>query len=131
MRSGATLELLSSDPKRAAALARIFGVHVAVELKRRLNVIVPKALAHSLGADALLKQQRGVRVTEAVPPDRRQADKIADASTEASTNDVRILSRAIGPAENQVQVGSVGLAPGAARPAPNSQILLTRYMSLS
>src|ERR1700687_4717926 len=47
-------------------------------------------------------------------PDRRQAGKIADASTESSTNDVRILRRATLPAEDQVKVGSVSLAPGAA-----------------
>src|ERR1700674_3404877 len=47
-------------------------------------------------------------------PDRRQAGKIADASTESSTDDVRILRRATLPAEDQVKVGSVSLAPGAA-----------------
>src|ERR1700687_995904 len=47
-------------------------------------------------------------------PDRRQAGKIADASTDAPTDDVRILRRATLPAEDQVKVGSVGLAPGAA-----------------
>ena len=40
--------------------------HMAVELKRGLHAVVPKSLAHSLDVDALLKQQRGVRMTEAM-----------------------------------------------------------------
>src|SRR6202049_3763637 len=47
-------------------------------------------------------------------PDRRQAGKIADASTESSTDDVRSPRRATLPAEDQVKGGSVSLAPGAA-----------------
>src|SRR6202158_742879 len=88
--------------------------YIPVELQRGLHAIVSQPLAHRLDVDALLEQQRRVRVTEAMQPDRRKPGPIADAPTEASTYDVRILGCATGPAENQVQVGSVGLAPGAA-----------------
>ena len=63
-----------------------------VELQRGLHAIVSQPLAHRLDVDALLEQQRGVRVTEAMQPDRRKTGQIADTSTEAPTNDIRILS---------------------------------------
>jgi hypothetical protein len=88
--------------------------HVAIELERRLNAVVPKSLAHSLDVDALLEQQRGVRVTEAMQPDRRKTGQIAYAPTESPTDDVRVLGYATRPAEDQVQVRTVGLAPLAA-----------------
>ena len=73
---------------------------MAVKLKRRLHAVVAKSLAHSLDVDALLKQQRGVRVTEAMQSNRRNLGQIAYASTEASNDDVRILGYATRPAED-------------------------------
>lgn len=68
---------------------------MAVELERGLHAIVAKSLTHSLDVDALLKQQRGVRVTESMQSDRRQRDQIADASTEVvrMAIHVRMLGR--------------------------------------
>ena len=78
---------------------------MAVKLKGGLHAVVAKALAHSLDVDAFLKQQRGVRVTEAMQSDRRKPGHIADASTEASTDDVRILGYATRPSPCRVQGG--------------------------
>ena len=70
-----------------------------VELECRLHGVVAEALAHRLDVDAFLEQQRGVRVSQSMNADRRQRLHAGDAPPESSADDVRILSRTVGPAE--------------------------------
>jgi hypothetical protein len=63
---------------------------VAVRIQCGLDVIVPQALAHGLDVDACLEQERGMHVSEAVEPDRRNCGQTADPASKAPTNDGRI-----------------------------------------
>jgi len=46
---------------------------VRIELERRLNRVVTEALADRLDVDVLLKEQRGVCVSQAMKGDRRRS----------------------------------------------------------
>lgn len=73
---------------------------MTVELKCCLSAVVPEAFAHRLDIDARLKQERGMRVAKAMQRDRWHSRQSADASLEASSDDVRILRQTSGPTED-------------------------------
>ncbi|HUZ85861.1 MAG TPA: hypothetical protein VNF26_02795 [Candidatus Baltobacterales bacterium] len=73
---------------------------MAVELEGGLNGIVPQALAHGLYVDAGFEEERGVRVPQAMQPECRHRGQIPHSASEAPTDNVRVLRRAPGPAED-------------------------------
>lgn len=73
---------------------------MAVELKRGLSAVVPEALAHGLDVDACLEHECRVGVTQTVKSNHGHGSESADPALEPSADDIRIMGRSSGAAED-------------------------------